>query len=67
MNVIKNIIKMLGSLREMIVKSAIIDNSLFSRIGQVEGIQKIVDHVFENIKYSSMNFFYQNLNMCMIK
>ena len=38
MNVLKSVIKLLGSLREMIVKSSIIDNSLFSRLGQMEGV-----------------------------
>ena len=47
---LKNAISKLGSLRDMLVITEIVDDSLFARLGKMEGLQSIVDHVFDNVK-----------------
>ena len=47
---LRNSISKLGSLRDMLVIPEIIDDSLFARLGKMEGLQSIVDHVFDNVK-----------------
>jgi len=55
-------------LRNVMVSSLIADTSLYTRLGKMEGLFKIVDNVFENIKFNECLYkIYHKHNLTKLK
>ena len=66
--ILRNAVMQLGKLSEVMICSKIEDNSLFTRLGKLDGILKIVDHVFENVKKDQgLMRFYENKSLAPLK
>jgi protein gp37 len=47
--ILRNAVMQIGKLSEVMICSQIEENSLFTRLGKLDGVLKIVDRVFEKV------------------
>jgi len=65
---IKKGILLLSELRTLFVKDADFDDTLFAKLGHMDGLKKIVNSAFQNIMEDrSLAKFYQGSNLNIIK